>query len=211
MNVPVTTARSGGHSTSGGSTGRRASTPALAVGALGIVFGDIGTSPLYALRETFDGEGHELAVSTTNVYGALSLILWSLIVVITIKYLAFVMRADNGGEGGILALTALLRGDDDPRRGRRWVLLLIGLFGTALLYGDAAITPAISVLSAVEGAEVAAPGLETFIVPIAVVILIGIFAFQRRGTAAIGRVFGPVMTVWFLTLTVLGLTQIARN
>lgn len=124
-----------------------AKTSILALAALGIVFGDIGTSPLYAMRETFNGHGHELAVNATNVYGVLSLIMWSLLIVITVKYLAFVMRANNQGEGGILALTALIRRDgDDGGKGRRHVLLMIGLFGTALLYGDAAITPAISVL-----------------------------------------------------------------
>ncbi len=186
-------------------------TPALALAALGIVFGDIGTSPLYALRETFEGHGHELVVDPTNVYGVLSLITWSLIIVISIKYLMFVMRADNEGEGGILALTALVRREGAAFTGRRRVLLLLGLFGTALLYGEAAITPAISVLSAVEGVTVSAPDLEPAVLPMAVVILVGIFAFQHRGTAAIGRVFGPVMVVWFATLGVLGAVQIVEN
>ena len=183
----------------------------LALAALGIVFGDIGTSPLYAMRETFNGHGHELAVTTTNVYGVLSLIMWSLLIVITIKYLAFVMRADNEGEGGILALTALVRRDGEGDRGRRHLLLMVGLFGTALLYGDAAITPAISVLSAVEGVTVSAPSLEPAVVPVAVAILVGIFAFQRRGTTAIGRVFGPVMVVWFAVLSMLGIWQITTE
>ncbi|HEX2575999.1 MAG TPA: KUP/HAK/KT family potassium transporter, partial [Aquihabitans sp.] len=187
-----------------------AGTPLLALGALGIVFGDIGTSPLYALRETFNGHGHELEVNATNVYGVLSLIMWSLLIVITVKYLAFVMRADNEGEGGILALTALLRRDGHTGK-RRKSLLLIGLFGTALLYGDAAITPAISVLSAVEGVTVSAPSLEPAVVPVAVAILIGIFAFQHKGTTAIGRIFGPVMVVWFTVLSILGLRQIVQE
>jgi len=183
----------------------------LAFVALGVVYGDIGTSPLYALRETFTGHGHELTVNATNVYGLLSLILWSLIIIISIKYITFVMRVDNGGEGGILALLALLRPTNEPTRGRRWVLLLLALLGTALLYGDAAITPAISVLSAVEGAQLAAPGVERWVVPIAVVILIGLFAIQRRGTSSIGRLFGPVMTVWFAVISLLGIIQIVDN
>ncbi|HEV7722040.1 MAG TPA: KUP/HAK/KT family potassium transporter, partial [Iamia sp.] len=196
--------RHGHHGPTGG-------TPVLALGALGIVFGDIGTSPLYALRETFEGHGHELHVNEVNVYGVLSLITWSLIIVISIKYLAFVMKADNEGEGGILALTALLRRDGTTFTGRRKALLLLGLFGTALLYGDAAITPAISVLSAVEGVTVQAPGLEPAVLPIAVAILVGIFIAQRRGTAAIGKVFGPVMVVWFGVMSVLGLMQIVKD
>ena len=180
----------------------------LALGALGIVYGDIGTSPLYAFRETFHGHGHELAVTETNVLGILSLVFWSLVVVISIKYLLFVMRADNNGEGGILALVALIRGDDRAKT-RRNVLVLLGVFGTALLYGDAAITPAISVLSAVEGAKVAAPGVEDWVIPISCAILVGLFLIQQRGTAVIGRFFGPVMVVWFSVLAVLGVAEIA--
>jgi KUP system potassium uptake protein len=179
----------------------------LALGALGIVYGDIGTSPLYAFRETFHGHGHELAVTETNVLGILSLVFWSLVVVISIKYLLFVMRADNNGEGGILALVALIRGDDRAKS-RRNVLVLMGVFGTALLYGDAAITPAISVLSAVEGAKVAAPGVEDWVIPISCAILVGLFLIQQRGTAVIGRFFGPVMVVWFSVLAVLGVAEI---
>ena len=180
----------------------------LALGALGIVYGDIGTSPLYAFRETFHGHGHELDVTHTNVLGVLSLVFWSLVIVISIKYLLFVMRADNHGEGGILALVALVRGDDRPKS-RRNMLILFGVFGTALLYGDAAITPAISVLSAVEGAEIAAPGLEDWVVPIACGILVALFLIQQRGTAVIGRFFGPVMVVWFSVLALLGIIEIA--
>jgi KUP system potassium uptake protein len=179
----------------------------LALGALGIVYGDIGTSPLYAFRETFHGHGHELAVTETNVLGLLSLVFWSLVVVISIKYLLFVMRSDNNGEGGILALVALIRGDDQPKS-RRNTLILLGVFGTALLYGDAAITPAISVLSAVEGAEIAAPGVGDWVVPIACAILVALFAIQQRGTAVIGRFFGPVMVVWFSVLAVLGAAEV---
>jgi len=182
----------------------------LSLGALGVVFGDIGTSPLYAMRESFQGAGHELPVTETNVLGILSLIFWSLTLVITIKYLIFVMRASNEGEGGILALTALVTPRAIAAR-RRYVLVLIGLFGTALLYGDGMITPAISVLSAVEGTEVATPGLADLVIPIAIAILIGLFAVQRFGTGAVGRVFGPVMIVWFTIIGVLGVLEIAER
>ncbi len=178
----------------------------LTLGALGIVFGDIGTSPLYALRETFNGHGHEIAVNSDNVLGVLSLILWSLVLIISIKYLLFVMRADNGGEGGILALTSLVRPSE--RRGGRWVLILLGLFGTALLYGDGVITPAISVLAAVEGTGEVTESLEGYAVPIALVILVALFAIQRRGTSAIGRLFGPIMILWFATLAILGVVHL---
>ncbi|MEZ5315928.1 MAG: potassium transporter Kup [Vicinamibacterales bacterium] len=174
--------------------------------ALGVVYGDIGTSPLYAFRECFN-EAHGLAVTPANVLGVLSLIFWSLIIVISIKYLAYVTKADNGGEGGILALTALAH---PVAKGRmHGTVLLVGLFGAALLYGDGIITPAISVLGAIEGLEVAAPGLDAFVVPAALVILAVLFWFQRRGTAGVGAVFGPVTLVWFAALTVLGLVQIA--
>ncbi|MGI9578718.1 MAG: KUP/HAK/KT family potassium transporter, partial [Microthrixaceae bacterium] len=178
----------------------------LALVALGIVFGDIGTSPLYAVRESLEGPGHELMVTQDTVLGLLSLIFWSLIIVVTLKYLVFVMRADNEGEGGILALTSLLGITD--RRGLRHGMILLGLFGTALLYGDGMITPAISVLSAVEGTEVATAAFAPWVVPIAVAILVGLFAVQARGTASIGRVFGPVMLVWFVTIAGLGLWHV---
>lgn len=179
----------------------------LALGALGIVYGDIGTSPLYAFREAF--EGHDLEVTHDGVLGAASVAFWALVVIITLKYLLLVMRADNKGEGGILALTSLL---PRARAGRfATVLVSAGVFGTALLYGDGMITPAISVLSAVEGVEVATSALERWVVPIAVVILAALFLVQRRGTAGIARVFGPVMLVWFVTLGLLGLRQIVRQ
>ena len=182
-------------------------TALLALGALGVVYGDIGTSPLYAMRESFEGAGHQLQVTEANVLGILSLIVWSLIIVISVKYLVFVMQAHNDGEGGILALTSLIPTSDEPRRRRR-AMILLGLFGTALLYGDGMITPAISVLSAVEGTEIATPQLAEYAVPIATVILIGLFVVQRWGTGGVGRVFGPVMIVWFTTLGLLGLVQI---
>jgi len=181
---------------------------ALSLAALGVVYGDIGTSPLYAMRESLAGPGHVLDVSASNVLGVLSLIFWSLIIVISIKYLVFVMRADNDGEGGILALTALITPEGRKRRPGRFVLVVVGLFGTALLYGDGMITPAISVLSAVEGTEVATEAFEGWVIPIAVVILVWLFAVQHRGTASLGRVFGPVMVVWFSTLAVLGVVHI---
>ena len=182
-------------------------TAALALGALGIVYGDIGTSPLYAFREAF--EGHDLEVTDDGVLGACSLTFWALVVVISIKYLVLVMRADNKGEGGILALTSLL---PRSRSGRVATLFVsLGIFGTALLYGDGMITPAISVLSAVEGVEVATHKLEDWIIPIAVAILAGLFLIQRRGTAGIAKIFGPIMLVWFTVIGVLGLAQIAQT
>jgi KUP system potassium uptake protein len=193
-----------------GSQRRGTSTAVFSLGALGVVYGDIGTSPLYAMREAFEGAGHELAVTESNVLGVLSLIFWSLILVITIKYLLFVMRANNNGEGGIMALTSLIPGRDSGKRGRR-ILVLLGLFGTALLYGDGMITPAISVLSAVEGTEIASESLSEYVIPISVVILIGIFLVQKRGTASIGRVFGPVMVLWFSVLGLLGVVEIAKE
>lgn len=182
----------------------------LTVGALGVVYGDIGTSPLYAFRETFHG-GH-VPVTDTNVIGALSLVVWALIIIVSVKYLLYVLRADNNGEGGILALTSLVA----PRRagaiaGRLKWLVLFGLFGTALLYGDGVITPAISVLSAVEGLKVVEPSLESYVIPIAVGILIALFAVQKRGTGAVGKVFGPVVMVWFAVLGVLGVTNLLED
>jgi KUP system potassium uptake protein len=174
------------------------------------VYGDIGTSPIYALRESLHGK-HGLAPTPENVLGLLSLIVWALILVISIKYLAFVMRADNCGEGGMIALTALVSPPSTKPAGRRGVLVLIGLFGASLLYGDGMITPAISVLSAVEGLEVATPVFRPYIVPITIVILIGLFAVQSRGTARIGSIFGPVMLLWFFVLGALGLTHLIAH
>ncbi len=181
---------------------------ALSLAALGVVYGDIGTSPLYAMRESLEGPGHNLAVNAASVLGVLSLIFWSLIIVISIKYLVFVMRADNEREGGILALTSLITPEGRRRGRRRVVLILVGLFGTALLYGDGMITPAISVLSAVEGTEVATASFSNWVIPVSAIILVGLFAVQHRGTATIGRIFGPVMIVWFTTLGALGLIHI---
>jgi KUP system potassium uptake protein len=181
----------------------------LAVAAVGIVYGDIGTSPLYALRECFHGS-HAVPVTQANVLGVLSLIVYSLLLVISVKYIAIVMRADNQGEGGILALTALI-----PPRSESGLagpgLVLLGIFGAALLYGDGIITPAITVLSAVEGLNVVTPLLEHYVVPVAVGILVGVFAIQRHGTHRVGALFGPVMVLWFVVLAVLGLGSIATN
>ena len=174
----------------------------LTIGAVGVVYGDIGTSPLYALRECFYGP-HGVAPTPENVLGVLSLIIYSLVLVISVKYIAIVMRADNHGEGGILALTALLPAG--ARNVPKWpVLVLMGLFGAALLYGDGMITPAITVLGAIEGLKVATPMIEPYVVPITVVILIGVFAIQKQGTHRVGRLFGPVMVLWFLVLAGLG-------
>jgi KUP system potassium uptake protein len=181
----------------------------LAIAAVGVVYGDIGTSPLYALRECFHGS-HAVPVTPANVLGVLSLIVYSLLLVISIKYIAIVMRADNQGEGGILALTALI----PPRPDNAFAgpaLVLFGIFGAALLYGDGMITPAITVLSAVEGLNVLTPVLEHYVVPVAVVIILGVFAIQRHGTHRVGALFGPVMVLWFVVLAVLGLAWLPTN
>jgi KUP system potassium uptake protein len=181
----------------------------LSLTALGVVYGDIGTSPLYAIKECF-GEHYGLLPSPSNVLGVLSLVFWSLVVVISIKYLLYVMKADNRGEGGILALTALIGHRTQRSSGRKMVLLGLGLFGAALLYGDGMIQPAISVLSAIEGLKEITPVFEPYVLPITIGILIALFVFQKRGTAGIGGVFGPIMIVWFTTLAVLGSAQIAK-
>ncbi len=175
--------------------------------ALGIVYGDIGTSPLYALRECFYGS-HPVAVTQANVFGVLSLIFWSLVIVVTVKYHVYVLRFDNRGEGGILALMGLIGMDKSRGAAIRTALLVIGVFGASLLYGDGMITPAISVLSAIEGLEIATPFFKPYVIPITIVILIALFFFQRRGTAGVGAVFGPIMILWFGTLAVLGVRGI---
>jgi KUP system potassium uptake protein len=177
----------------------------FSLAALGVVFGDIGTSPLYAMRECFHGP-HGIAAVPANVLGVLSLIFWALVIVISVKYLGFILRADNRGEGGILALSALVH-----QVRPSLVLTVLGLFGAALLYADGMITPAITVLGAVEGLEVAMPKLHAFIEPISIVILIGIFLVQSHGTAKIGALFGPVMLIWFVVIAALGVMHIARE
>jgi KUP system potassium uptake protein len=181
----------------------------LAFGALGVVYGDIGTSPLYAFKECFFGP-HSFPVTTSNVLGILSLIFWSLNFVVTFKYLSMVMRADNRGEGGILALLALVR-PSGPLTTTGRLLIATGLFGSALLYGDGIITPAISVLGAVEGLSVATPALSHWVVPIAFVIILALFAFQRRGTAGVGAVFGPITAIWFICIAALGIMGISQE
>jgi len=184
--------------------------PALALGALGVVFGDIGTSPLYTLKEVFAGP-HPLPIGPSNVLGILSLVFWSLILVVSIKYVIFVMRADNRGEGGIMAMLALVQRATAERPQLRVWLIRLGIFGAALFYGDGMITPAISVLSAVEGLEVAAPTLDKAVEPIALVVLITLFSLQRHGTTRIGLLFGPVMLIWFGILGLLGLLSVLHD
>jgi len=184
----------------------------LAAGAVGVVYGDIGTSPLYAVKEVFAGS-HPISITPTHVLGVISLVFWALVLVVLVKYLVFVLSVDHDGEGGVLALLALATKKTMALRGqfRHEVVVMLGLAGAALLYGDGIITPAISVLSAVEGLEVATPVFQPYIVPITVVILIALFAVQKRGTAHIGLVFGPAMGVWFLSIGVLGITWIVRE
>jgi KUP system potassium uptake protein len=181
---------------------------ALVVGALGVVYGDIGTSPIYTLRECLKAAGGGNA--TDIVLGLLSLLFWALMIVVTAKYVLFVMRADNDGEGGIMTLLGLAAHSENAER-RRTALLMIGLAGAALFYGDGMITPAISVLSAVEGLEVAAPLLKAYVIPITIAVLIGLFVVQSRGSERIGAYFGPIMALWFIVLAVAGLAQVIQD
>ncbi|HET7792791.1 MAG TPA: potassium transporter Kup [Rhizobacter sp.] len=182
---------------------------ALTLGAIGVVYGDIGTSPLYALKEVF-GHGH-VPMTPENIFGVLSLMFWTITVVVSIKYVALILRADNNGEGGLIAMLTLASQavKDRPVLHRR--LLVLGIFGTAVFFGDAVITPAMTVLSAVEGLEVAAPGLHRYVVPVTLLVLTGLFVVQRHGTASVGKFFGPVTAVWFIVLALMGVTHIARN
>lgn len=194
----------------GSETPAHSSSFGLMAAAIGVVYGDIGTSPLYTLKEVFSGH-YGVQVDPEGVFGILSLILWSLLWVVSLKYVLFMLRADNGGEGGVMALTALARRATAAHPRLSGVLLLLGLFGTALFYGDSMITPAISVLSAVEGLEVALPGLGHWVVPVTVVLLVGLFLIQKHGTARIGILFGPVMVLWFSVLGLLGIKGIAEH
>jgi KUP system potassium uptake protein len=187
----------------------RAGLAGLALGALGVVFGDIGTSPLYTMQTVFGTEG--LRPDQTHVYGIISLVFWSITIIVSLKYVTFVMRADNGGEGGIMALIALVQGARPKSRAATAALVALGIFGAALFYGDGMITPAISVLSSVEGLEVVAPALEPAVLPIALVVLTVLFAIQRFGTGAVGRLFGPVMGLWFAVLAVAGLVEVVGH
>jgi KUP system potassium uptake protein len=182
----------------------------LMVGAIGVVYGDIGTSPLYTIREVFGGH-HAMPLNEGNVLGLLSLIFWALIVVVTLKYVVLIMRADNNGEGGILTLTALVARGLERHNKLRWWLVGFGIFGAAMFFGDAMITPAISVLSAVEGLDVMAPGLNHYVVPITVAIMVVLFWIQKRGTGSVGALFGPICALWFLVIGVLGAVQIVSN
>ena len=197
-------ARPGAHA--GGSRG----TAALALAALGVVFGDIGTSPLYALKTVFTIDNGVVRATESDVYGVVSLMFWSVTIIVSIKYLGLLMRADNDGEGGVMALAALAQRLYGGRMGRTGLLLVIGVVGVALFYGDSIITPAVSVLSAVEGVEVAAPAVSHLIVPIAAVILTGLFLVQRYGTSKVGNLFGPVMVLWFLVLAVAGAVTVVQ-
>ncbi|MDQ3587309.1 MAG: potassium transporter Kup [Actinomycetota bacterium] len=190
--------------------GARSGVAALTLGALGVVFGDIGTSPLYAMKEVFGGEG-KLTPGAGTVYGVLSLVFWSITIIVTLKYVLLVMRADNDGQGGVMALISLVQRAVTKDGRRKYLLVALGIFGAALFYGDGMITPAISVLSAVEGLEIAAPGLESLVVPIAMAILATLFFMQRLGTASVGRLFGPVVGLWFGAIAVLGAAEVVKE
>ena len=183
----------------------------LTLAALGVVYGDIGTSPLYSIKEVFGGAHHPVPITPDNVLGILSLFFWSLIIVVTLKYVAFIMRANNKGEGGIIALMTLALQKGNPASWQQRLLIVLGLFGAALFYGDGVITPAISVLSAVEGLELITPTFKPYILPITLAIVVGLFLFQRKGTASVGALFGPVMVLWFAVLALLGVTGIMQN
>ncbi|MEZ0206015.1 KUP/HAK/KT family potassium transporter, partial [Ideonella sp.] len=188
----------------------RESRTALTVGALGVVYGDIGTSPLYTMKEVFN-PAHGLALDAQNLIGAVSVIFWGLMFIVTLKYVVLILRADNRGEGGIMALTALAAKAAGTTPRRRLALLLVGVFWAALFYGDSVITPAISVLSAVEGLEVATPAFKPYVLPISLGVLVGLFAVQRFGTGVVGKLFGPVIGVWFAVLAVAGVVQIIEQ
>jgi KUP system potassium uptake protein len=195
--------------TSGSDTAKQG-TFALSIAAIGVVFGDIGTSPLYTMREAFSPR-YGLAPSAENVLGVLSLIFWALMIVVTAKYVFFMMRANNRGEGGMMALLALVLRATKRGSAKRLLLITLGLFGASMFYGDGMITPAISVISAVEGLGVAAPALQRFVIPLTIVIVILLFSFQQKGTASVGALFGPVTVVWFAVLGVLGAASIVQN
>ena len=187
-----------------------ASLATAAVAAMGVVYGDIGTSPLYTMKEVFNGP-HAVAVTPENLLGILSLVFWALAISVSLKYVVFITRADNRGEGGIMALTALALRTAGASPGLLWLLSILGIFGAGLFYGDAVITPAMSVLSAVEGLEVATPLVKPYVVPLTLAVLCGLFLFQPRGTASVGALFGPVMLFWFGTLGVLGAWNVLRH
>src|SRR6266536_2077507 len=188
---------------------RRQTTAALALLALGVVYGDIGTSPLYAAKETFNPE-HGIALTSDNIIGGVSTIFWALMIVVSLKYVTLVLRASNHGEGGIMALLALASASVRDRPRTRTALLAIGVFGASLFYGDAVLTPAISVLSAVEGLEVGTAAFKPYVVPIAMGVLVALFMIQRHGTGVVGLLFGPVCALWFVSLGAVGIWNIAK-
>ena len=182
----------------------------MALAALGVVYGDIGTSPLYAVKEVFSGN-HPIPVNEANIYGSLSLFFWALVIIVSIKYVMFIMRADNRGEGGIMALIALALRDAQDKPRQMKLIMIIGVLGAAMFYGDGMVTPAISVLSAVEGLEIATPVLKPFVIPITLIVLFALFSVQRHGTAVVGKAFGPVMLLWFSVLALLGLRNVIAH
>jgi KUP system potassium uptake protein len=193
--------------------GQHSARPAIVIAALGVVFGDIGTSPIYTLQTVFNpGDPHPVPISRVHIFGIVSLIFWSVMIIVSLTYVTLVMRADNNGEGGIMALITLLRRSSSPR-GRRTATILaaLGIFGAALFFGDSMITPAISVLSAVEGLKIIEPSLDSWIVPITAVIIIGLFSVQRQGSAIVGRFFGPVMVAWFVTIAACGIRGVVTH
>jgi KUP system potassium uptake protein len=200
----------GGAGARGGSVAK-GGMAALALGALGVVFGDIGTSPLYALQTVFTADHHAVQATPGDVYGVISLVFWTITMVVSVKYVTFIMRADNGGEGGIMALTALVQRARVKSAMAKFLLVTLGILGASLFYGDGAITPAISVLSAVEGVKVAVPSLHSMVLPITVGVLTALFAIQRFGTKLVGNLFGPVMAVWFGVLALTGVVEIAQH
>lgn len=213
--APASPARTGTTPTStpsptGGHGHGKGALPGLALAAIGVVFGDIGTSPLYSLQTVFSIEHNTVRPDEADVYGVISLVFWSLVVIVSFMYVGLIMRADNQGEGGILSLAALLREKLRTSRARN-VVLLLAIMGASLFYGDSVITPAISVMSAVEGLEVVNPSMSTYVIPIAVVILTGLFAMQRFGTATVGRLFGPVMVAWFVAIALVGLPHLVAH
>jgi len=199
---------SSSHDPAGNISGKRLAVLALA--ALGVVYGDIGTSPLYAVKEVFAGN-HPIPVTEANIFGSLSLFFWALIIIVSIKYVIFIMRADNRGEGGIMAMIALALHDAQGKPTQMKLIMIVGILGAAMFYGDGMVTPAMSVLSAVEGLEVATPAFKPFVIPITIIVLFGLFFVQRSGTAVVGAFFGPIMVLWFSTLALLGLYSIVEH
>ena len=187
----------------------KSSLTALTVGAIGVVYGDIGTSVLYALKEVF-GSGH-VAFTPENIYGILSIFFWTLTTIVSVKYVTLVLRADNHGEGGLVAMLALASQSVKDKPRLRKVLLMVGIFGTCLFYGDGVITPAISVLSAVEGLEIVSPAFKNAVIPLTLLILFALFVVQKRGTTGIGKFFGPITLVWFAVIAILGVYHISTH